>query len=447
MKRFIACFFLLSLYFTSFAQRPNWSYHHQREKLFPKAKFLIGFYQVPMETFEQEKMQSLEQLAKTALIENVRVNVQSVSTLKERSFNDELDTYFGSDSRVNAELELSGLQIESYFNKFDKEAYALAYVERKKLIDFYSGLLNRGLKKGSTNNNEIRMNLVDGEVGTALKWYSENVAIYIKNKEYTSILNGLGVFGELLPTSEFDVFEQELFSLHSFFSKRLKLTSIPKTNTQNHLGAQLNYEGEKVEGVKIKFQNLLDSTRSFLTNNEGNAVIPKKHVPVQNIFQLHAEIDIWAELPEKLQNRYHSKAKSLSFQSLHKEIRVIEAQVYIKSIEYSLGEKQSQSLIEAHLKDLLALKGYVFTDSPQSADYVITINAESEKGRSMYGRYVSYADVSVSVEDSENGLELYQNKYPEIRGVGRSYQNAGRLALENVLPDLSKDILKTIKGE
>ena len=141
MKKIIQvfCFLQLSLLIVTFSfsqQPPSWTTSSGRNAMFPQGQYLVGF-KSDVADYESEADQvlgNLEKLAKNQVVENIRVTIKSTAKFDIINVNTETDESFQQVSTSFSEASLTGLKSETYFDRKNKEAFAIAYVKIADLI-------------------------------------------------------------------------------------------------------------------------------------------------------------------------------------------------------------------------------------------------------------------------------------------------------------------------
>ena len=125
-------------------------------------------------------------------------------------------------------------------------------------------------------------------------------------------------------------------------------------------------------------------------------------------------------------------------------INVTGPTVYLESNEYNLGSDMSVKIIEPKIKSFLSKKGYSFTDDISNADAMIVIDAESRQGSEMYGQFVTYVDMTISITDMNSGEEIYKNSIENKKGIQLSYEKAGLKAYRDINKEISDKLISEI---
>ncbi|GHT41457.1 hypothetical protein AGMMS49965_11270 [Bacteroidia bacterium] len=117
--------------------------------------------------------------------------------------------------------------------------------------------------------------------------------------------------------------------------------------------------------------------------------------------------------------------------------------VYIKSDEKNFTQKVS--LLEPKLKAFLSQRGCSYTTTPESADWLLTIEASTRQGREVDEIFFSYLDVIISLVERKTGKEIYGNNFTDLKGGGLDYLTAGRKAYDASLQKIVDEIAKVLE--
>ena len=127
------------------AQLPDWVDFGRRQALYPHVKYFTGFSMDKKEKDESvfDLLEKLEENAADELVNSVQVTVESVSTLQAIEIDYDFHETFKHSSSSFSKIDLSGLKTETYYDKKKKTGYALAYVKKTGLLDYYKGLVSK----------------------------------------------------------------------------------------------------------------------------------------------------------------------------------------------------------------------------------------------------------------------------------------------------------------
>ncbi|GAB4169782.1 MAG: hypothetical protein Kow00108_03590 [Calditrichia bacterium] len=129
-------------------------------------------------------------------------------------------------------------------------------------------------------------------------------------------------------------------------------------------------------------------------------------------------------------------------------LRLLAATAFITGTEKNLGSPVSVLHIIPALKEAMVSEGFQFVDTPQKADFIIKIEANTVQGAQVSGLHTAFASVDVSVLDAKSYKELHREALHDIKGIQLDYRKAGLKALEQagkdvvakVLPQLIKNL-------
>jgi hypothetical protein len=138
---FIFCFLLKG------QDKPLWLESDIRSGTYPKDIFITGFAEGninPGETPEKA-VERIKTTAQNNLLESVRLNIQShtrssIDAISSNNTYEETETFSNQTSKSVA-AEITGMKVESYFDKKVNYVYAFAYVNKYELIGYYKSNL------------------------------------------------------------------------------------------------------------------------------------------------------------------------------------------------------------------------------------------------------------------------------------------------------------------
>jgi hypothetical protein len=178
MKKIIQvfCFIQLSLLIVTFSfsqQPPSWTTSSGRNAMFPQGQYLVGF-KSDVADYESEADQvlgNLEKLAKNQVVENIRVTIKSTAKFDIINVNTETDESFQQVSTSFSEASLTGLKSETYFDRKNKEAFAIAYVKIADLIASCKANLAEKEKRVNQKIESARQLVAAGSIEPAVTEY------------------------------------------------------------------------------------------------------------------------------------------------------------------------------------------------------------------------------------------------------------------------------------
>jgi hypothetical protein len=425
------------------AQRPDWADAAKRKILYPESQYLLGFYSESNITANTPDITArVSQLAKNQLIESIQIPETSSTELNIESKNGKVNESMKNASVQKAKADIVGIKIESFYDSKAKEIYAVAYAKKQEVIVYYQALVSK-------NSSEIEKKialaaiLAPTSVAQSLKTYLEAIAMGNQTKEAQAILLALGI-----PS---DTEKAEDLSIKAVQTVNTLLSSLEITAKDANRTAKIGQPLKEPLQVKItnkaknKAEENMPVVFTFLgenipyntatTDKEGNAKCFITKITSAKTPQIvQAKIDIAKLLP--LQGAlvpYISIPEIFSEVATKFFIKVVGMTAYVEAIEMNLGEEMAIKYIEPKLKEYLASqRGFTFSDDMSKADYAIYIKASSRAGSDFNGIYFSFVDANVWVVDLATGNEIYKKAYPNIKGDGTDFQNAGIKAYQSV---------------
>jgi hypothetical protein len=234
------------------AQEPNWISSDYRSQNYPSNSYLVGFSETSdvNKKYIDEELKQMVDAAKSQLIQSVRVQVNSVSTSKVSDFNGEIDDYFNQKTTSQSDLKLVGLQTESYYDKKEKKAYAIAYVSKMKMVEYYRSEIGKNIID-ITNIIDQSEQLL--ESSNLKKAFESGLGAYNKFfdiDESQKVLMAIGA------TSSLDVRVEEVNELNSDFQSLMLRIKTDKRMSIDDLGfivanGLMKFQGDDHRSIKL----------------------------------------------------------------------------------------------------------------------------------------------------------------------------------------------------
>ncbi|NJM15915.1 MAG: hypothetical protein HC896_11610, partial [Bacteroidales bacterium] len=176
-----------------FANAPKWVDPKTRDMVYPTSRYLVGFAE-ELDTKKEdidEVLNNLKGYARSALIQNVKVDIKSSATLETQDFGDEVNQYFKLSSTSTSELELTGLQDETWYDKKNKVAYAICFADKRVLTDYYKTMANKDITAISNDIATAKTFIDNKDNQNALKKYIEASAKFRGIEEAHAVILAL----------------------------------------------------------------------------------------------------------------------------------------------------------------------------------------------------------------------------------------------------------------
>lgn len=170
-KLLIVIFSILSL--TTFSQQPDWYDDNQRAFNYPVKQYFVGFAEGQKRSNEslEAVMSRIKNAARVEAVSTIRVHVQNTTNINglsrtlesmEGTFYQSIEE-FSSHTQTSVEMEIPGLQIESWRNPQTGKIAAFAYVKKATLIRQLEKKITVGLTKIETSLDQIDQLIATGQ--------------------------------------------------------------------------------------------------------------------------------------------------------------------------------------------------------------------------------------------------------------------------------------------
>jgi hypothetical protein len=145
---------------------------------------------------------------------------------------------------------------------------------------------------------------------------------------------------------------------------------------------------------------------------------------------------------------YSLIAKTLKVPSAQVTMKVQRPIVYLTADEKSLGSNKNANQISNKLKNLMANAGFEFSEDRNSADLLLDVKSDSEKGSVNGSIHITYLTSIIKVASAREVKTIYTTTLDRIKGYGldfiRSSQDAYNRGLETLEKERFSELLNTI---
>ncbi len=138
---------------------------------------------------------------------------------------------------------------------------------------------------------------------------------------------------------------------------------------------------------------------------------------------------------------YNLIAKTLTVPVTKVLLKVQRPVVYMVAEEKSLGTSRNNFQLSNKLKNLLSNNGFEFTTDRGTADLVVDVQADSEKGSVSGSIYITFLTGVIKVSAAREGKEIYATTLDRIKGYGLDYERSSQDAYNKALETLEKERL------
>jgi len=156
-----------------FGRGPDWVQNFGKSAKYPEEIYLTGFGIAALDK-NKDKSQCMDisvQNAHKELMNKIYLDIKSNAEMKIKEGGRAYSEVYTSVTTSTSHLKLWGCEVEKFYDKRSRTAYALVYVKRQKLIDHYNSVIKK-LNNDITHNvklgNSARQ---QGDKSLALKYY------------------------------------------------------------------------------------------------------------------------------------------------------------------------------------------------------------------------------------------------------------------------------------
>ena len=197
MKSLVVYLFVIIFHLS--AQSPDWMKNQGKSIKFPQSQFLTG-YGISAVKNDGEKENAKNTAignARKNLVEKIRVNIQSTVTSKTEEAGDAYSSFFASATQSTSNLEIQGLETETYYDADEEVIHAFVFVKRDNLVSLYATKVN-ALKKETEGKLRLAVSLEHQNKSTqALNEYLSSYPIIRQLEEAQSILTCIKISNSL----------------------------------------------------------------------------------------------------------------------------------------------------------------------------------------------------------------------------------------------------------
>jgi len=118
------------------AQQPAWVDYAQRNSMYPQSEYITGFVSVHNTGNEDpgKLTDKYEETAKAKVVQSVQVSIETNNSLSLSNINSESEEEFRSETVSVSSATITGLNVESYYDRKKNDVYAFAFVSKKNCL-------------------------------------------------------------------------------------------------------------------------------------------------------------------------------------------------------------------------------------------------------------------------------------------------------------------------
>ncbi len=300
---------------------PDWVSEEYRKNYYPQASYITGYgeqWDISKKNAEST-MNHLANLAKSDLIESVKVSIKSVSTSQLADYNGEITDFFKNKTESSSELNIVGLRTEKFYDKKNKKAFAFVYANKSEVARYYSDVIMKSrskIEQGIAQSKELR----NSDLINSFNSLSDKMHLFGVIEDAQTVLLALGANTSIfLQKQEVNILKTDFFKevtsvkkdsqitiqiLSSFMCKEI----IQKANVQNTLTvSEFSFEET---GMTSEFSHQLKSA------SEQTFIQTSKYTPADDgNFRLEGTYwlnDTYVELKARLRDVKNKKTIAFS---------------------------------------------------------------------------------------------------------------------------------------
>lgn len=383
------------------------------------------------------------------LASEIKVNVNSNSLLYTLEENSNFEQEFRESIRTTSNLDLEDFEIvdtwqdaNSYwvYYRLNKAAYAESQRAKKEAaqalaLDFL-GKADAERSQGHFSN--AADYYLRGLQAIEDFWNEENRVDYLD----TSILLDNTLFTSLkdLLTSPEIICEEEI---EINFQNRYSTSAVVRVK---------NSTGQTLENVPLTYSYY--GTYGRLNNHLRTNADGKVEIPVVNADKTRPNNPL--EISVDTENIFSAFQSDPFMRKLTQTMRgaSVEAPitykppvVYLISEERNLGKKMSSNPLEAAVSTSLNRHGMRLSNTPNQADLILKLNADTKKSGTSNGFASAQLSFSISVEESTGGENRYRVSRSDVKGVDLNYEKAGLKAYQNLTGNIESELMRPLVND
>ncbi|MFO7891273.1 MAG: LPP20 family lipoprotein [bacterium] len=173
MKKYIGTLLIISFPVLVIAGAPDWVDNFGKTDRYPKEIYLTGFGVAAL-TQDNNKTKCMNisvQNAQKELINKIYLTVKSHTKMRTEEGKGQYSQIYSSVTQSASQVQLWGSEVEKFYDKKSRTAYALVYVKRQKIIDHYNLIKKRLQNDISHYYNLGKRAQQQGNESLALKYY------------------------------------------------------------------------------------------------------------------------------------------------------------------------------------------------------------------------------------------------------------------------------------
>ena len=426
MKRFLQPLVICTLILFSFqiqAKKPKWVKERPNDP-----SYFIGIGVAEKTQGEYQYVTQARNQALKELSSEIKVTISSNSILTQFENNYELKEEFESKVQTSVSQTLEGYEVEVWEDKH--EYWVMMRLSKDKYELNRRMALDKAKKLAATYYYSAVEARDRGDVYEALSYYVKAIQSIHNHIEedltYKNIDGDLNLGVDILKGLQKTlnnielVPDQDLYSIR--FSQQMQLPITVKAITQMPDGTTVPINNLPLSFDFTKGEGTL--TASSSTNHDGIATCSiNRLISKRRLQEITATLNISTLFTEK-DDGYKLLKLFFANEALPKAIipvEVAKSKAYLISEEIIFGEHSKAGPFTSLIKSELSENFFTFTPVLEEADFVVKLHSEfvagEEKKGSGYSVYIVYGDLSISIVDAKQQIELFSDGISSAKGM------------------------------
>lgn len=392
------------------------------------------------------------QNALSGLAGNISVTISSSSVLNQFEYDKNYSEYFRDNIKLSSDEYLEGYELvdswendEQYwvYYRLSKEKYEQVKAQRKSAaIAKSEGNFEEAMDfKNSGNDKEsIRFNIKALE--DVKDFLGEDLTVKQDGTEQA--------FGSIL-LSELTETIQNIRIVYPLGLLSMKRGGSPAVNPM--VVKVVNGSGQALSGISIitTFSWAPGKSIISVSDSKGEVRIEiEKAGSKKNEEYIESIVDLEKLIRESASDPVIRKLlQNISVSGFVLPVSIEAPVFYIETRETNLGKKLTKPKLYPEIVNLMKADGIEISDDPETANFRLTINAETQKGRKRDKMSFANLDAQITVLNRA-GQQLYSKNIDDISGMGNNFEDAGVDAYDaliskykiNIYPEIYRRLFK-----
>jgi LPP20 lipoprotein len=390
-------------------------------------------------------IQSAKSSALEDLVSEIKVNISSTSVLSQIDANKEFQERYEQIIQTTVVDEIEEFeQVEAWedelnywvYYRLSKQRYKEIKDEKKRNavslgLDFFTKA-----KQAERNSEPVSaLGFYYQGFRSIEKYLDEPIRLEYEGKEILLTNEIIASMQLLLDKMDISLDPKEVILNRRLAQSELSVIAkaIDKSSQKAIAGLPLKASFEKGSG---------DVFPNYKTDESGRTKILLTKISSRDIEQTVAvQVDMMSFAGQGSSEIYSLIARKMVVPKAIFLMRVQRPIVYISSVEKSLGKDKPNQQLTNKIKNYLSNSGFEFTEDKSTAELLLDVNANSEKGAISGSIYITYVTAVIRVATAKDNKEIYATTLDRIKGFSLDYERSSQEAYNKSIETLEKEKL------